>query len=249
MVKVSIDYTKLEKSLKDFSKKLDKEVSDSVVEMAQLASKQLAHHTQPFGTSEKQKNILQSAIYKDVNKAYSTIGRTYVDIKALDRSQAAAYINAIKANDLQAAENIIERVLVDYTEVKNSDAGEHLQSLRNSRGRVDRRSPMNLIDNGAIEDIKRKVVVRAGLVKAGFLKAGEAIKSKFRIPAWLRSSENIGSATVELRGSKTSVTLINHVRYASSMISPSNIQNALRKAHINQLKKLKRQIEALAKKV
>jgi hypothetical protein len=138
---------------------------------------------------------------------------------------------------------------VDYTEVSSGDNGEHLQRLRNSRGRVDRRSPMNITDDNALLNIKKKAVMRAGLVKAGFLKAGEIIKSKFRVPKWLKSSENIGSAKVNNAGSKTTVTLTNNVRYASSMISPSDIQKAIRNAYVNQLKKMKRAIDALAKKV
>jgi hypothetical protein len=249
MVSVKIDSKNLEKSLNEFSTKLNKEVSENIVEMAQLGSRQLAHLTQPYGTSGKQKTLLETSIYKDVSKAYSTIGRTYVDIRALDRGKAAAYIKAIKANDLQAAENIIEGVLVDYTEVSSGDNGEHLQRLRNSRGRVDTRSPMNITDDNALLNIKKKAVMRAGLVKAGFLKAGEVIKSKFRVPKWLKSSENIGSAKVNNAGSKTTVTLTNNVRYASSMISPSDIQKAIRNAYVNQLKKMKRAIDALAKKV
>ena len=249
MVTVKIDSKNLEKSLNEFSKKLNKEVEENIVEMAQLGSRQLAHLTQPYGTSNKQKNILELAVYSDVSKAYSTIGRTYVDIRALDRGKAAAYIKAIKANDLQAAEKIIEGVLVDYTEVVNTDDGGYLQSLRNSRGRVDQRKPINLLDDNALANIKKKAIMRAGLVKAGFLKAGEIIKSKFRVPKWLKSSENIGSAKVNSAGSQTTVTLTNNVRYASSMITPSDIQKAVRNAYVNQLKKMKRAIDALAKKV
>lgn len=249
MISVKIDYKNLEKTLDEFSNKLGKTVEENIVEMAQLGSRQLSHLTQPYGTSNKQKTILENAVYKDVNKAYSTIGRTYVDIRALDRSKAAAYIKAIKANDLQAAENIIEGVLVDYTEVSAGDNGEHLQRLRNSRGRVDTRSPMNITDDNALANIKKKAIMRAGLVKAGFLKAGEIIKSKFRVPKWLKSSENIGSAKVNSAGSQTTVTLTNNVRYASSMITPSDIQKAVKNAYVNQLRKLKFAIDKLAKNV
>ena len=249
MIKVKIDYKDLEKSLNEFSKSLNKEVSDNIVEMAQLGSRQLAHFTQPYGVGTKQKDILQKAIYKDVNKAYSTIGKTYFDINALSKKDAAAYIEAIKANDLDTAERIVQRVLIDYKEVKNSDTGQYLQSIRDSKGRVPSYTPMNLTDRNSIEDIKKKVVVRAGLVKAGWLKAGEIIKSKFRIPAWLRSSENIASANVKLDKNKTVVTLTNHVRYTNSLITPADINKAVQRAYINQLRKLKRIIEALAKNV
>lgn len=249
MVSVKIDYKDLEKSLNEFSNKLGKTVEDSIVEMAQVGSRQLAHLTQPYGIGTKQKTILETAVYKDVFKAYSTIGRTYTDIKALNRRKAAAYIKAIKANDLDTAESIIESVLVDYTEVTNGDNGEYLQSLRNSRGRVDERRPMNITDNNALERIKKTAIMRAGLVKAGFLKAGELIKSKTRIPKWLKSSENIANADVKRSGSATTVTLTNNVRYASSMISAADVQKAIKNAYINKLKQMKRAIDALAKKV
>jgi hypothetical protein len=249
MVTVKIDYKNLEKSLNEFSKALDKEVGTQIVEMAALGSQQLARLTQPYGLATKQKTILENAVYKDVHKAYSGIGKTYVDLRALDRRQAAAYIKAVKMNDLNAAEEIVERVLSNYTEVRNNDDGGYLQSLRNSRGRVDTKQPMNILDDGVIEKIKKTAVLKAGLVKAGFLKAGEIVKSKFRIPKWLRSSENIGSAKVSNSKGKTVVTLTNHVRYSSSMISPADINKAVKNAYVNQLRKMKRAIEALAKKV
>lgn len=249
MVTVKIDYKNLEKSLNEFSKALDKEVGTQIVEMAALGSQQLARLTQPYGLATKQKNILESAVYKDVNKAYSGIGKTYNDLRVMDRRKAAAYIKAIKANDLTAAENIIEGVLVNYTEVRNNDDGGYLQSLRNSRGRVETSQPMNVLDDGVIAKIKKTAILKAGLVKAGFLKAGEMIKSKFRVPKWLRSSENIGTAKVTGSKGKTVVTLTNHVRYASTMITPADINKAVRNAYVNQLKKMKRAIDALAKKV
>jgi hypothetical protein len=249
MVTVKIDYKNLEKSLNEFSQKLDKEVSTQIVEMAALGSKQLAHLVQPYGLGTKQKNILETAVYKDVHKAYSSIGKTYVDLRALDRRKAAAYIKAVKTNDLTTAENIIESELVNYTEVKNSDDGGYLQSLRNSRGRVDTKQPMNILDDGVIDKIKKTAVLKAGLVKAGFLKAGEMIRSKFRVPKWLRSAENIGTAKVSGSKGKTVVRLTNRVRYASTMITPADINKAIRNAYVNQLRKMKRAIDALARNV
>lgn len=249
MIAIDVNFRDVDRALEKFSKQLSKNVDDSIVELGQIAAYQLAYRVQPFGVSGKSKDILDKAIYKDIAKAYKTTGSTYAEIKLKNPNLAAAYLKAVEANDLREAERIVERVLVDYTAVQNTDDGEYLKSLRNQKGRVDTRKPMNLTNDGVVSNLKKKLSMRAGLVKAGFMKAGQALGWRRRIPKWLQQSIPLGSAKIIRNGYKTIVTIINHVRYASDVMPEGQIQIAIQNAYRNQLKKLKREIDALAKKV
>lgn len=246
MLRIDVNFQDVDRALERFSKQLNKDVEESVIELAQNAAYQLAYRVQPFGVANKSKDILDRAIYKDISKAYKTTGSTYAEIKKRNPSLAAAYLKAVELNDLREAESIVERVLSDYTAVQNDDSGEYLQSLRNGKGRVDSPKPMNLTNNGAVNDLKKRLSMRAGLVKAGFMKAGQALGWKRRIPKWLNQSLPLGSGKIRRNGYKTIVTIINHVRYASNVMPDSQVKAALQNAYRNQISKLKRQIKALA---
>jgi hypothetical protein len=248
MLKITVDYRDVERSLEKFSKALNKSVEESVIELGQSAAYQLAYRVQPFGVSNKSKEILHKAIYKDVSKAYKTTGTTYADIKLKNPKLAAAYMKAVEANDLRAAERIVDKVLSNYTAVEATDSGDYLQSIRNQKGRVDTDKPMNLTNEGQIKSLKDKLAPRAGLVKAGFMKAGESLGWKRRVPKWLQNAIPLGSSKILRNGYKTVVTLINHVRYASNVMSDSQAQAAIKNAYNNQIRKLKKQLQALGEK-
>lgn len=54
------------------NKKLGKTMSEGLVDVARLACQKAANSTFPSGTSNKTKDILLKAIYKDMNRAYIT---------------------------------------------------------------------------------------------------------------------------------------------------------------------------------
>lgn len=249
MIKVSTNFNDINRKLEKLSKDLNKDVEDSIIELGQVAAYQLAYRVQPYGVTGKAKETLEKAVYKDVSKAYKTTGRTYADIKIKNPKLAAAYMKAVENNDLAEAERIVEKVLSNYTSVTHDDeAGNYLQGLRNSKGRVDKDQPMNLTDQGSIKSIKDKMATRAGLVKAGFMKAGESLGSKRRVQKWLQKTGPIGDSKIVRNGYKTIVTLWNRVRYASNVMSSSAANAAIKNAYNSQLSKMKRQIAALAKK-
>lgn len=249
MINIKIDDKALQQSFKEFTNKLNKTAEDSIIELARTGSTSLANHVEPFGTAKKAKNILEGSILKDISKAYHGTGKTYNEIRKISPNLAIAYIKAVKNNDLEAAERYARRAISNYQDVKYSDSGEYLQSIRGSKGRVTKDAPISLINDQEIESIRREKILSAGTAKAGFLQAGQSIGSKKRIPAWLKKSGVLGSSNIVRNGWKTVVTIINHVRYASNILSESRVNKAVRSAYKFHIKNLQRQVDKLAKNI
>lgn len=251
MVKFSVDTSSLERSLKDLSKKVNKSAEDSVIELAQASTRQLAIKTSPPGIAKKSQDILEKAIYKDINKVYQNVGVTYNQIKKINPKKATAYAYCMNNGQEANAEEIAESVLGVF-DIGNVDNGGRLNANRGSNGRVGETasSPIGVSNRSEVEGLKEKKKFSAGLIKKGFLEAGKALGSRFRIPAWLRSkTSGLGDSSIVRAGWKTTVTIHNRVRYASSMISDGKIKDALRVGYNSQIKKLQKQLDALSKRV
>ena len=248
MIKAEMDTRQVERDLNRLRGDLDKLSDQSVIEMAQLGSRQLAYRIDPYGLDNKSKDTAEKAIYKDVNKAYDYVGQTFNKLMQLDKNMAYAYMNAIKRNDLDAAERYARKVFVSF-KVRNTDSGNHLESVRGSDGRVIHNSPvMGISSDSEIDKIKNQKKVTAGTAKAGWLQAGKSIGSKFRIPRWLTKKYTLGYSNKKKTADGMEVTLINNVTYASEVLTESKVREAVKNAYDNQMSKIKRQIAALTKK-
>jgi len=248
-MKIKIDDESLKRDLKKFTQALNKEASESIIEIAQISTKQLAMRIEPYGLTGKAKDISERAIYKDISKVYWTNGQTYNQIKKIDVKLAHAYAAAINDNNPIRAEEIADKAIKNFS-IAPLDNGEHLEeSRRTSRRRVSKASPVNVGDDQALERFKAAKVLTGGTAKAGFLQAGESLGSKFRIQKWLKKAGGLGTSLIKYDGWKTLVTITNHCSYASEVLSETKIQQAIRNAYTSQIKRLEKQIEALAKKV
>jgi len=249
MIRVSIDETELKRQFRRYTLELNKEASSSIVDLAKVGATQLAYRVEPYGITAKAKGILERAIYKDVHKAYSTVGKTYADLKAINPRMAQAYGAAIKEGDNAKAKAIVERILPNYAGIETKNSGQHLEGLRNARGRVTASHPLNLTSKTELDRLKARYAQTAGIAKSGFLQAGESLGGKGRVQKWLKRGSGLGDSDIVRNGFKTVVTLYNRVRYASNVITESKQQAAIRNAYKNHLKRMEKQMAALASKV
>lgn len=239
MIRVSLQGGReLESSLKRYAKAVGMDAEEAVKEYARTGARQLAMRTEPMGLTGKAKRISEMGISKDVSLAYSSTARTYNEIRRISPRKARAYGAAIEKGDHAAAEKIVRSVLANFRDVEATDSGQHLENLRDSKGRV--RSPeiVNLTNDGAVSAIRREKLLSAGTAKAGFVQAGESIGSKSRFPAWLRKAASLGSASVLRRGWDTIVTLFNRVRYTSNVLPAAKLRAALKATEQNQIKRI-----------
>jgi hypothetical protein len=248
MVKVKVDDAELKRQLKKFTIGLDKTAEDSITEMARIGATQLAYRVEPYGVTKNSQTILEGAVFKDISRTYWDTGRTYNEIKKLDRKLAAAYAAAMNDGDTSKAQSIAEQVISGFS-VGATDDGTHLERARNARGRVATPRPLGITGKAELDRLKARKALSAGTAKAGWLQAGASLGSKTRIAKWLKKAAALGSSQIIRNGWLTAVILVNHVRYASSVISDAKIQAAVSNAYRNHLKRLKKQLEALGRRV
>jgi hypothetical protein len=239
MIKVKVQGGKeLEAALRRYSKAVGIGAEDCVKEFARTGSRQLAMRCEPMGLTGKAKQASEGAISKDVSLAYSSTGRTFAEIRKVSPRKARAYGAAIQKGDFAAAEKIVRSALPDFKEVESTDSGQHLESLRNSRGRVDRAEIYNLTSEGAVSEIRKEKMRTAGYAKAAWLQSGESIGAKTRIPAWLKKSKVAGRSSFLRRGWNSVATLFNMVLYASSVLPSGKLRAALRTTESNMRKRI-----------
>lgn len=249
MIRATIDTRSLERKLQELRIQVGKTAEDNLRETAQIGAKQLAIRTEPYGLGTAQKDGLQKGIYRDVNKAYDYIGQTFNTLKRFNKRLAYAFSNAVKANDLAAAERYARQV-IDGFEMKTTDSGQHLQDVRSSiDGHVRPNSPVVGISNNAeIDKIASQQLVTAGTAKAGWMQAGKEIGMKARIPVWLRKSARLGYAKFDKNVLRMSITLYNNVRYVSNVITEGKMKAAVDNALKNQMRKLNYQLKNVARR-
>jgi hypothetical protein len=244
MIRVKVQGGKeLEAALRRYSKAVGMDAEDCVKEYARTGSRALAMRTEPMGLSGKAKQISENAVGKDISRAYSSTARTYNELRKVSPRKARAYGAAIEMGDFAAAEKIVRSALPDFRDVESTDSGSHLESLRNSKGRVDRAEVVNLVQEGAVSEIRKEKMRTAGYAKAAWLQSGESIGAKTRIPAWLRKSKTAGRSSFVRRGWSSVATLFNLVRYASNVLPDGKLRAALRTAGTNMQKRIAKVLE------
>ncbi len=246
-MKLTVDSGDLERRLKRLAADCQKSGEETILETARIGANQLAYRIQPFGTSKKSQDILERAVYRDVNKAYSSPGQTYNAIKAKSPKLALAYAAALHWGDSAKAEKILAKV--GGFEAGKLDSGDHLEKIRGRSGRVAEPVRIAIDDEQGLKDLKEKKALTAGTAKAGYLQAGASLKSKSRVPKWLKKPHALGTSKIAKNGWRTVVTLINKVKYASNVSSESEQNKAVQNAFKNQMKKMEKQLAAITKKV
>ena len=248
-MKVTMNSTELTRNLKLFADNINKSAEDTIIELAQLGARQLSLRIQPYGVASNAQKVAEGAVLSDISKAYWNPGRVYANLKKSNLQIANAYIALISDGKLSQAENIA-RKYIHIIDVRNGDDnGSYLESLRNSKGRVPRSEPIGLTDRNDLEQLKIKKIITAGVAKAGFLQAADAAGSKTSIPKWLRKTKTWGSSRLVKRGWETICSIINDVPYVSAML-PESVKNAaIANAYQNQIKKMQKIADSLARNV
>lgn len=234
--------------MKEFTRKLNKDAGDSIVELAQSSARQLAIATEPRGITGKAKEVSEKAVFYDFSKAYDYVGQTYNRLKTINFKTAVAFAKAVQAGNLQQAEKYARKYLGGF-EMKTSDDGGHMDRVRNSKGRVrDGAETMGISDNSALQKIAETKSKNIAYSKLAWLQAGRSLGAKTRIPTWMSKGKTYGTARVIRKGWGTVVELYNMISYSTNVLPPSKMKNALRAGYRNHISKLERQINALCKR-
>ena len=238
----------LRRRLDAYSREVNKTAEEVIKDMASLGGRNLANKTFPAGTNNKVKDTLHKSIFKDINKAYGTEPMIYAAIAKKNQTLARRYGALVEQGRHEQAAQVAKQAVEGFQGYASSDSGSHLESLRNQKGRVDTRQQLT-VSQGDYEQIKATKVLKAGLVKTAWLQAAESIGKPIRIPKWLKKSASLGTSQVEGESWGVSVTLINSVRYASSLITPNIIQKTIGQTYKGFMKFIERRLSAAARRV
>lgn len=248
MIRAKIDVSQYERKMKEFTKKLNKDVSDSIIELGQSTARQLAIATEPRGLNEKAKAISEKAVFYDFSKAYDYVGQTYNTLKAINFKTAVAFAKAVRAGNLEAAERYGRKYISGF-QIRTSDDGEHMDRQRNNKGRVrDGADTLGITDNSALLKIAQEKSKNVAYVKLAWLQAGRSLGAKTRIPGWINKGKTYGDSNIIRNGWATIIQLHNKITYTSNILSSAKMRMALRAGYRNHLSKLERQINALCKR-
>jgi hypothetical protein len=248
MIKITIDTKQVTSHVKRLMADVNRTAEENVMEIARLGAIQLATKTKPHGITGHTKKVLQGAVRKDVSRAYWSVGRTYNELKVINPKLANAFAAEFHKGNTQKAEDIVKKVIQGYT-LRSGDSGSYLESVRNHNGRVDDNvTPMGLTSNGAISKLKAKKMLTAGTAKSGFIQAGESVGKSVSVQSWLKKKSKLGTSRKQFSKLIKKITLINHVRYVSKLISQGDMNAAMASAMRSNQGNLTRQLNAATRK-
>jgi hypothetical protein len=255
------DTSDLRGRLADFSRIVGVEKSHAVRQFARVACVNLATETQPFGKDSSAKEQGETAVARDIHKAYyPATGSKFLkqavriaenhQTKTGKKSSSDKFKNRMLRYQMEGNDGALAKIAADmgFTRamVDSFDSSYH-KSVRDGRGRVRGANPYLVIGSGErdmeryIEQTQRKV----GLTKAGWAKCAEAIpldraSSATRgIPQWV--TRNLSRATGHISDQSQDpgnpkVIMTNSTPWTSIVLTPNQAQEALNLARNNFVK-------------
>ncbi len=197
---------------------------------ARLASVSLAFQAQPFGDNASTLASGQAAVSRDIYRVYTTPGKAFADIQ--DPRAQAGFWKAVKTNAWNRATTILARSgsALKSTLIDNFDAGQSHRRLRNNRGGINQgQKPVMIVkDVPKLKSYIASEQKKVGEGKGGWATCARNLGGTRGIPGWVSRQNSPGQVIENYTANKSSVSLTNLVAYASEILSPSAMQDALR---------------------
>lgn len=245
MVTIKLNTAGFDRKIASLARELKLSQEDILTKVAQTGCRNLASRSQPYGFGSKQKDILQKAVYKDINRAYNDIPQTYNAIKKIDQEKAKQFMYFAINKDYDNAFRVAERT-IGVMRVEEAEQGDYLDSVRTTSKRRVRLGvePIVLLNNNSFDTLKSKFVVSAGTLKASFLSAAQKLGSKAFIQKWLRKG-GLSNVTKTKTSDSFIINVTSLVTYASNHMTPNEIGIAIKDAYRFQQNYLNRQLKAI----
>ena len=194
-----------------------------------LCAVSLAFQTQPFGDDDKAEALGKVATTRDIYRVYATPGKAYEDIQ--DNGAQAGFWKAVKTNAWDMAAKILNREgsRLRGTVIDNFDGGSAHRQLRNNQGRIpSSQKPVMIVkDAQKLKSYISTEMDKVGQGKGGWATCARILGGIRGIPRWIAKHNSPGQALENYGADVTSITLINQVPYASSILSQSQKQEAV----------------------
>jgi hypothetical protein len=197
-----------------------------------LAAVSLAFQTQPFGDSEQSEALGKISTDTDIYRVYTTPGKAFADIQGSNPGAAKGFWKAAMARQWDRAKKILSKSgnVLQFTPIQPFDDGSAHRQLRNNQGRIPKsQKPVMIVQNTS--QLKSYVTLemnKVGYGKGGWATCARALGGIRGIPRWVHKHASPGTVIENYGTAQTSITLINQVTYASSILSPAGKSDAVR---------------------
>ncbi len=209
-----------------------------------LCAARLAFGTQPYVEGEGfgivSQAVGQVATDRDIHRVYATPGVAWKDIQ--NEGAQAGFWKAVKTSAWDRAAKILNRSgsRLKGTLIDSFDGGAAHRQLRNNRGRIPpSQKPVMVVKNpSALKTYVASETKKVGFGKSGWATCGRILGGVRDIPGWITRQNAPGQVIENYGTGRTSITLINQVPYASSILEPSRKTEALQIAANNLFKSI-----------
>jgi len=246
----------LNKRLKRLAKEMGYTERDITLDIAKSACRRLTSVTYPRGTNGKARLQGENSIRRDFNKTYVVDKTIYFKLKAIDRYVAFAYSRLIEKKQYGEASTLASRYINTKSSQGTFDGGTLHQKNRQRRGRVGYNPRTMMVEHSeSLNGYKSKRILSVGKAKSGWANAAQSLpvttqSRKPRYSAWLSKRHgNTGRGWVSRRGFKTTVHVVNSVKYASDTTLSGYIRKAQKDGYMNVFRKYNRVVEKMTKKI
>lgn len=249
-VKMTIDDRAFSDSLRRYALAMKMSFAEAILRQARLVAVNLAHQTQPFGSSDAAKESGEGAVQKEIDRVYDPVpavadavgrsGRTFTGIQRVKTAPqaAAAFVRLVRTGQYDKAKELLNGLRIDpyfSTEVGPFDAGaEHQRARFGARRKVSRNTFTKLAPTNPtrMKAYINKIIKRVGTAKAGWASCAQQLGGWRGIPGWVTRHAgkavlgNVYDATGG-QGSQQFVRMTNRVPWIDKCLNAGQIRRAL----------------------
>ncbi len=220
-VSINLDDAGLRNLMATWMVKKRKTVEDGLVTAARTLCKAFMEFSLP------RENVkMERTVKGDVSRAYATMSKIYLDIRARYPERAEAFWFLQKDGKYSAAQKIMAADSPSFSGLKIQpwDKGAAHKAARGARGHVPRSAKPAFVLRGATSKLSRYIEGKqknVGMVKAGWVAAWRDLGRVREVPKWVARTrgDTLGRAEKQFTGEASKSILIhNLVRHADEAI-------------------------------
>jgi hypothetical protein len=203
-------FAKFEAQIRQFERYQKKSARDVLLKFQNQFAANLAFTTQPYGLKPSSEKKGQKAVERDIRAVYKSPAKVWDETKKHGEEVSKAVYAAIKNDEKEKAERILESLGIDQKLMMKFDGGNLHKAAKGALPKTLRgqRSMINL-DEKSLRKYIKEIQQRVGFAKAGWV---VALPSRRGIPDWVAKHRSLGFIL-----DKTKFTLSPHLIFQNNV--------------------------------
>lgn len=251
-VKVSVDDRAFSDSLRRYALAMKMSFAEAILRQARLVAVNLAHQTQPFGSSDAAREAGEGAVQTEIDRVYDPVpavadavgrsGRTFTGIARVKTAPqaVAAFVRLVRTGQHDKAKDLLISLRIDpyfSTDVGPFDSGtEHQRARFGARRKVSKNTFTKLAPTSSarLKAYINKIIKRVGTAKAGWASCVQQLGGwrGGEIPAWVtrHARKSVLGKVYDAtggQGAQQFVRMTNLVPWIDKCLNAGQIQRAL----------------------